>query len=237
MIICNDVEKSFYSKENSKSFTLAIRELTIGQSETIAILGPNGSGKTTLIKSILNLVLIEEGQISIFGDENSNSDVRKLISYLPERFECDMNMTVDMFYNIYLRIKDLNNYEIDTLKKKIYNYFEINYYQKKLSELSKGMMQRVLIGYALSLPDIKCYILDEPYTALDYNQRVILNNKIKELKKDATFIISSHDINDLSDVIDSVCLIKEGIIVEKKSFDKIINEYSSIGNYYLKVLK
>lgn len=237
MIICKEVEKSFYSKENSKSFTLDVRNLTIGQSETTAILGPNGSGKTTLIKSILNLALLEKGQISIFGEQHFNSEVRKYISYLPERFECDMNITVDMFYNIYLRIKGLNSSEIENLKRNIYDFFEINYHLKKLSDLSKGMMQRVLIGYALSLPDIKCYILDEPYTALDYNQRLLLNNKIKELKKDASFIISSHDINELGDLIDSVCLIKEGIIVEKKPFDQIINEYSSIGNYYLKVLK
>lgn len=171
--------------------------------KTYLLVGENGSGKTTLIKLIMGFISPTSGKIE---------KLTKSISYVPDNLSFPDFLNVNEFLINLGNIYGLNNIsdEITDLA----NDWELDC-SLKLSELSKGMRQKVLIIQAfLKAGDV--YIFDEPLNGLDKKMQELLSEKIKVLKnEEKTIIIISHQINIFSSLIDVILEIKDGKLYER----------------------
>lgn len=204
--------------------------LNIEPGKIIGLLGPNGSGKTTLIKIINGLLQPTSGKVLIKGKE-PGIESKKIISYLPERTYFNQNMkvreTLDYFKDFY---SDFDYLQAEELIKS----FKIPI-EKKLSQLSKGMREKVQLALVVSRKaDI--YIFDEPIAGVDPASRdLIMKTILDYFNPGSSVIISTHLIADIERVLDEVIMLKEGEVLltgdadelrtkEEKSIDGIFRE-------------
>ena len=165
------------------------------------IVGENGAGKSTLLKIILGLVYPTSGTIK-------TNDLK--IGYVPEKLTPPPFITIYDFLLVMNNIKNGKVEDIDYYLK----YWELNNDKnKKIKELSKGMLQKVIITQALlGTPD--CLIFDEALNGLDRDMQKKLLDLIKKEKKNKIIIITSHYQDYYKDVVDKTLLIKDGRIWE-----------------------
>lgn len=172
------------------------------------IVGANGSGKSTLIKIILDLVRPSFGYV-MKGDLS--------IGYVPEKYNLAEFLNVETFL---MMMGSLRCKEEEFLKKRIdylLSFWEIEEARKKkLSQLSKGMVQKVILIQAM-IHDPDVYILDEALNGLDIKMQERLINYIgKEKKKGKIIIITSHYPKLYENAIDIYLEIKDGKLQEAK---------------------
>lgn len=214
MIEIKNISKSFGKLSVLKNIDL---HLELGQ--CIALIGPNGCGKTTLIKSILGMVLPDQGDIivkqqSIFN----NIEYRKHIGYMPQIGRYPQNMTIGQIINM---VKNIRNSDA-ALDNDLYDYFEIQkMLHKYMGTLSGGTTQKVSAVLAfLFNPDV--LILDEPTAGLDPLASELLKEKIiREKEKGKLIIITSHLLSELDDMVSLIIFMQDGNILFHKGVSQL----------------
>ncbi|MCC6251607.1 MAG: ABC transporter ATP-binding protein [Bacteroidia bacterium] len=214
MIEIKNISKSFGKLSVLKNIDL---HLELGQ--CIALIGPNGCGKTTLIKSILGMVLPDQGDIivkqqSIFN----NIEYRKHIGYMPQIGRYPQNMTIGQIINM---VKNIRNSDA-ALDNDLYDYFEIQkMLHKYMGTLSGGTTQKVSAVLAfLFNPDV--LILDEPTAGLDPLASELLKEKIiREKEKGKLIIITSHLLSELDDMVSQIIFMQDGNILFHKGVSQL----------------
>ncbi len=188
--------------------------MTLNDGEIGILLGPNGAGKSTLIKSAVGL-LKYEGDIEVCGLPNRSIEAKRKLGYIPEIPALYDLLTVQEHLEFIRRAYKLENWEerADMLLER----FEMLENKKKLAkELSKGMQQKLSICCAL-LPDPEVVIFDEPMVGLDPHAIKVLKEIFYELKaQKKTVIISTHMIDTIADVWDTVYIMQAGRVVAEK---------------------
>ena len=171
--------------------------LSLESGRIVGILGPNGSGKSTLIKMMAGVLKPERTYL------NPSMKVKEAVDYFAD------------FYEDFSKQKAL-----DMLEK-----FGINE-QDKIKSLSKGTREKVQIVLVMSR-EAKLYLLDEPMGGVDPAARdYILRTIISNYNEDATFVITTHLISDIENVLDEVVFIKQGEVYLKESVDDIRTKYN-----------
>lgn len=178
--------------------------------EVFAILGPNGSGKSTTIRMILDILKPDTGSIAIFGAPISDA-AKDRIGYLPEERGLYRSVPViDMM--VYLgTLKGLSSPEA---RKRSMDYLERlelgPYAKKKVSELSKGMQQKVQFAVTvLHQPDL--IIIDEPFSGLDpVNTMVIKDLLLEMMKRGGAIVMSTHQMYQVEEMADRMLMISRG---------------------------
>ena len=207
--------------------------LVIPKGKIIGLLGKNGAGKSTLIKSINDLLTIDEGEI-LFKGKKLGVYSKENISYLPERTYLDKSMKVceviDYFNEFY---KDFDKERAYRLLKDLKLDSE-----KRIIKMSKGMQEKLQLILVMSR-DADLYILDEPLSGVDPATRdYILDTILSNFKEGASIIISTHLITDIERILDEVIFIDEGKIVLNSSADELRNkEKSSIDEIFRRMFK
>lgn len=213
MITINNISKHF-----GKLKALDQLNLQFSSSECIALIGPNGSGKTTLIKSILGMVVPDEGSI-LFNKISiaKNWKYRAQIGYMPQIGRYPDNMTIGQVINM---MKDIRKSEKNVLDEELIEKFELQaMMNKRMRTLSGGTRQKVSASLAF-LFNADVLILDEPTAGLDPVSSEILKEKIvKEKTKGKLIIITSHVLSELDDLISQIVYMQDG----KLKFQKEIN--------------
>lgn len=210
-----------YFKSKSKSLNNVNMSITKG---IFGLLGENGAGKTTLLKTLATVMPVQEGAISIYGDDITKDveKIRKYIGYLPQEFDFFESLTV---YEMLEYIALLKNVEVGNREEEITSLIhQFNLQDKKNSKiksLSGGMKQRLAIAQAL-LGDSKLVILDEPTVGLDPNERLRFRNIINEKSSNRTIIISTHIISDIAMLCDNIGIMKKGQVVYCGPVDKLL---------------
>lgn len=215
------VEIKNLTKRYGKLTVLDKINLSIPSSQITAILGPNGSGKTTLIKSILGLVKITDGQIIFDGkDIKNNFAYRRRIGYMPQIGNYPQNLTVIELIKLILDLRFGKSK--NSLPDSLIEYFELKpYLNKFIRTLSGGTNQKLSAVLAL-MSDADVYFLDEPTTGLDPITSAKLKNLIhEEQNKGKTFIIVSHQLNEVQKLADKLIFLLEG----KKIIDQSIKDF------------
>jgi len=215
MIQISDIKKSY-----GKFLVLKRINLELARGEIVTLMGPNGSGKTTLLKSILGLVLPEEGSIEVNGiNIRNNYQYRELIGYMPQTAYFPNNLKVKEVISI---IKDIRENEKAT-DYELTELFKINQISDKtISSLSQGTRQR-LSGAIAFMFDSDIIILDEPTAGLDPASAVFMKRKIlKEKNKGKLIIVSTHIVSEVEELADRVIFILEGEIQLDKKIDRTI---------------
>jgi ABC-2 type transport system ATP-binding protein len=201
-------------KNISKTFgkNKAIRDvsLSVNQGRIFGLLGPNGAGKTTTIRMITNILVPDNGSITINGLEASPL-TQKMIGYMPEERGLYKKMKVE---EQLLYLTQLKSMPISDAKKAIdfwLDRFDASQWKKKeVGELSKGMSQKIqFIATIAHDPDI--YIFDEPFSGLDPINSETLKEIIIDLRTQGkTILFSTHRMEQVEQMCDDICLFNKG---------------------------
>ena len=223
----------------SKSFenTLALDDVSfkVAPGEIFALLGPNGAGKTTALRLIMRILKADQGEI-LFKNEPVEKLKRNLFGYLPEeRGLYQRSKVLDLL--VYMgQLNQLSRHraEVESIR-----YLDklglIDYTQKKVHELSKGLQQKIQFIIAL-LHNPEIIILDEPFTGLDPINQMVLREIITQGQEDEkTIILSTHQMSEVERISDHICLINQGQIIFDGSVKEIQSEHKE-NAYYVEVL-
>lgn len=207
-----------------KEFTLDSVNLSIPEGCIMGFIGANGAGKSTTIKSILNIVIPDSGEITVFGDNNfpKNHKLKEEIGVVMDQSTFPETLTskqINQIMKCSYRTWDEEKF-FDFMKK-----FRISD-KKKVKEYSRGMTMKLSIAVALS-HNSKLLILDEATSGLD----PIVRDEILEIFLDfiqdetRSVLISSHILSDLEKVCDYITFIHDGRIVLSEEKDVLLDSY------------
>jgi ABC-2 type transport system ATP-binding protein len=183
------------------------------------LIGPNGAGKTTTLRILSTLILPTQGSARIFGKDvvHEASEVRKLITYLPEEAGAYKNLSG---YEYLRFMGGFSSQDASDLKQMVNDAAQISGLGDRLKDrvkgYSKGMKRRLLVARAL-MNRPKLAVLDEPTSGLDvlhaYHVREIIKRYAEEHR--VTVLLSSHNMLEVEQLCDKVALVNKGkIIVE-----------------------
>lgn len=232
-----DVAKTYAKSRKQEAFSLGIDSFEVHEGSFAAILGPNGSGKTTFIKIILDLLYPDRGEIELLGHNHKNKRARQQLSYLPENFSFPERFTVRQMLHTFASIGDAPQQGLENRIRKLATAFNVDYLDKKIKGLSKGMTQTAALMHTF-LGDYKFYILDEPFNGLDAVQKKTILNYIFELqqRENISILITTHILSDIEKTCDRLSLIRDGAIIHAAGKEEISREFGSVEAYYLNYL-
>ena len=194
--------------------------LNIKEGSIFGLLGPNGAGKTTLIRIINQITQPDEGKV-LFNNEPLNIKHIKDIGYLPEERGLYPKMTIGDQVVYLAQLKGLDRDTAKSELRKWFDKFEIeDWWNKKVTELSKGMAQKVqFIVTVLHKP--KLLIFDEPFSGFDPINANLIKDEILDLReKGATIIFSTHRMESVEELCEDIALInKSNKILDGNLYD------------------
>ncbi|MHC1734947.1 MAG: ABC transporter ATP-binding protein [Erysipelotrichaceae bacterium] len=203
MIQLSHVSKSFDTKK-----VLDDVNWEVPQGSIFGLVGPNGAGKSTILRLISGVLLPDQGEITIAGQNvYNNPSVKKKILFvpddpyfLPQTTLAEMKKFYEIFYPSFK----------ESMYRKLLNNFPINEHAK-INTFSKGMKRQANVILALSiLPEV--LLLDEAFDGLDPVMRLTLKRILTDqlLERKFTVVISSHNLRELEDICDRIALISDG---------------------------
>ncbi|HKF02037.1 MAG TPA: ATP-binding cassette domain-containing protein [Candidatus Sulfotelmatobacter sp.] len=195
--------------------------LTIYPGGIYGLLGPNGAGKTSTIRMLMGITVPDAGQITVFGQPLSRAHMDQF-GYLPEERGLYKKMKV-LDHLVFLgQLKGLSNTEATKRANTWSERFELSsWVERKVEELSKGMQQKVQFIAAI-LHDPRLIIMDEPFTGLDPANAVVLKDVLLEMAKSGkTILLSTHRMDQVERLCQSICLINHGRAVLEGDLNQI----------------
>jgi len=193
--------------------------------EVFALLGPNGAGKTTTLRLLMQIIKPDHGEILYQGEPREKLK-RNLFGYLPEeRGLYQRSKVLDLL--VYIGI--LNRMSRHRAEVEAIRFLDklglVDYTEKIIHELSKGMQQKIQFIIALlHNPDI--IILDEPFAGLDPVNQMVLHEIIDQSKKEnKVIILSTHQMAEVEKIADHIYLINQGKMILNDSLIKIKSRF------------
>jgi len=171
------------------------------------LLGPNGAGKTSLIRIINQITAPDSGEVFINGEKLDQKHIER-IGYLPEERGLYKKMQIGEQIIYLAQLKGLTKHEAEKRARYWFGKLDIlDWWNKKIEELSKGMQQKAqFVATVMHEPDL--IILDEPFSGFDPVNAELIKNEILELnKKGATIIFSTHRMESVEELCDSIALL------------------------------
>jgi len=212
MITINNLVKAYSGK-----VAVNIPSLEIGNG-IIGLVGNNGAGKTTLFRLLLDLVKADRGEV-LSNEKNvsENEDWKNYTAaYIDEGFLIPYLTPEEYFYFVG-KLNNRSKADVDEMLAGLVTFFDGSILKsgKYIRDLSKGNQFKVGIAACL-LQDPEIMILDEPFANLDPSSQIRLIQMIKALikKKPMTVLVSSHDLNNITDVCTRILLMEKGIIIK-----------------------
>lgn len=219
------LEAQHINKQFANHTALSDVSISIPEHSIFGLLGPNGAGKTTLIRIINQITAPDSGQVLLKGKPLKREDISR-IGYLPEERGLYKKMKVGE-QSIYLaQLKGLSRAEA---KKRLKYWFEkmdiMQWWDKKVQELSKGMAQKAqFITTVLHEPEL--LIFDEPFSGFDPINTNLIKKEILELKeKGTTIIFSAHDMPSVEEVCDHIALINKSKVILEGNINSVKEKY------------
>lgn len=221
----------FEAKNITKTFgnftALDNVSISVPEQSIYGLLGPNGAGKTTLIRIINQITGPDAGELFMNDRKLVPGDVQ-VIGYLPEERGLYKKMKVGEQALYFAQLKGLTKAEaIKRLRYWFKKLDIVDWWGKKVEELSKGMQQKVqFITTVLHEP--KLIIFDEPFTGFDPVNANIIKNEILFLReKGATIIFSTHNMGSVEELCDNITLINKAKTILEGSVDDIRRKWAA----------
>ena len=211
------------SKHYGKLKALDNIDLSIEAGKPVALVGPNGAGKTTLMNLIAGFIRPSAGSVTI-NDTNTGgkSSVKSRLSVLPQDAQFDPNFSIGSQLTLHAKLRGVKN-----PKQQVAQSLELVQLQDRLkskpTELSHGMSKRLLIAQTLlGNPDI--ILLDEPTAGIDPPNAKLIRDLIASESSNTTFVVSSHNLDELEKVCDTVIHLADGKLVSQGSIADEVGE-------------
>lgn len=201
------VDNLYKTYNAGKKIALEDFSISVPEASIYGLLGPNGAGKTSLIRIINQITQQDKGEVYIQNEILRPHHIRN-IGYMPEERGLYKNMTVGDQLIYFGELKGMKRSEALVQAKYWFQQLEIDqWWKKKLSELSKGMAQKIQFVVTV-LHQPKLLILDEPFSGFDPVNANLIKDQILKLKENGTTIIlSTHRMESVEEMCDRVALI------------------------------
>ncbi|HKW73946.1 MAG TPA: ATP-binding cassette domain-containing protein [Terriglobales bacterium] len=221
----NIVELSKVGKSYDQFVAVDDLSFNLEQGAVFGLLGPNGAGKTSTIRMMIGITAPDTGQINVFGRPFDRKSLQR-IGYLPEERGLYKKMKV---LDQLVFLGELHGMNPAAAKQKALQWCErldiSEKLQNKVEELSKGMQQKIQFIAAL-LHDPDFVIMDEPFFGLDPVNASLLKDVLLDLKKQGkTILFSTHRMDQVEKLCDSICLISRGRSVLQGNLKQVKAKY------------
>ena len=231
MIQLQNVSKSFKGQLAVQNLNLQVRA-----GEILGLLGANGAGKSTTINLLLGFLTPDSGTVKIDEKETSSqvAEVRQLVGYIPENVNLYPYLSGLENLDYFCKLAGLQYSKTELQEILSTCGLQSEAQQKKVSEYSKGMRQKVGVAIAYA-KKAKVYLLDEPASGLDPLASNELSELLKKLAADgATILMASHDIFRVREVCHRIGILKHGALVkELRSKEVSANELEQLYLQYM----
>lgn len=218
MISASELSKNFGSVRALDKVSFEVK-----RGEVVGFLGPNGAGKSTTMRILTCFIAPSGGAAQVHGHDvfDDTLEVRRHLGYLPQRAP----LYSDMVVFDYLRFAaDIRGLDPATFNKRLEMVVEVcglaQVLRQDIGTLSHGYRQRVGLGQAL-IHDPPILILDEPTSDLDPNEKAELLRYIKEIGKDRTILLSTHNLAEVEEACARAIIISGGRVVADGPLDEI----------------
>jgi ABC-type uncharacterized transport system, ATPase component len=201
--------------------------INIPKGSIYGLLGPNGAGKTTFIRIVNQITAPDEGKIFLNGQPLTKESIAQ-VGYMPEERGLYKNMKVGEQAIYFARLKGLSAHEARLRTKYWFEKLDImSWWDKKLSELSKGMGQKVQFVVTV-IHEPSLLIFDEPFSGFDPVNAQVIANEILELRDNGTTVIfSTHRMESVEEMCDHVALINQSKKVLDGTIEDVRNQFKS----------
>lgn len=174
----------------------------------------------------------DTGKILWNGQESKSlgAKYREILGYMPQQQGLYNGFTAKRFLNYIAVLKDIPKEDIENQIEKVSKSVNLqDELSKKIEMYSGGMKQRLLIATAI-IGNPKLLIFDEPTAGLDPKERIRVKKLMSELAKDKIVIIATHIVPDIENIANEIIILKNGVLKEKDTPEKLINKYAKNGN-------
>lgn len=203
--------------------------LIIPEGSCFGLVGPNGAGKSTLMKILSGVLQSFNGEIFVNGHSvmNERLKVKKLIGYIPQDICLEETLTAKDNLMYFGSLYGLKGKDLQDRSEKVLQQIGLKERGKdKVITFSGGMKRRLNIGCAL-LHNPSIVFMDEPTVGIDPQSRNSIFSIIHELKeKGSTIIYSSHYMEEVEQLCDSIGLIDKGTLVECGTMGELLQKYN-----------
>lgn len=212
------LKKRYHQQDVLKDITFQIENPQI-----VALVGPNGSGKTTMLNCLMNLLPFQEGEITILGKNHKDPSLFYEVSYLQDNRVLYGDLTGYDHLKFICKVQKLPISKV----KEVAEYIGMDSYGKKrVRSYSLGMKQHLLLAMAV-INNPKLILLDEPINGLDPTSAIHMRNILMDLHaKGTTIIISSHNLEEIDKMTNTIYFMKDGRILEESLTNLNIPHYS-----------
>ena len=195
----------------------------VHRGEVVGFLGPNGAGKSTTMRILTCFISPTSGGAKVHGHDvfDEPLEVRRSLGYLPQRAPLYQDMRVWDYLEFAAKIRGLDNSAFRERLKKVVEVCGLaQVLGKDIGTLSHGYRQRVGLGQAL-IHDPPILILDEPTSDLDPNEKAEVLRYIKEIGKDRTVLLSTHNLAEVEEACARAIIVSKGRVVADGPLDEI----------------
>ncbi|MEH6736214.1 ABC transporter ATP-binding protein [Shewanella sp.] len=212
IIQCDNLSKQYGNK-----LALDTVSLTLTQGAPIALVGPNGAGKTTLFSLLCGFIQPTNGSISILGHKPGSKALQGLLSALPQDAALDPNFSIVSQLQFFAQLQGMTAAAAKKEALRVLALVDLSdSAEAKPKSLSHGMSKRVSIAQAL-MGSPKIVLLDEPTAGLDPANAKKIRQIVKDLSDHTTFVISSHNLDELEKLCDQVVYLEHGKLQQSVS--------------------
>ena len=213
MVIISKLRKLY-----GKAKAVEINQLEIPAGQSFGLVGNNGAGKTTLFRLILDLIKATDGEVLIKDRPVAMRDEWKAFtgSFLDESFLIGF-LTPEEYFSFIAGLQQVSEDELSSFIAKFDTFFndEVIGKRKYIRDMSKGNQKKIgIVGAMIGAPEL--LILDEPFANLDPSSQIKLKQIMLEEQNahGTTMLISSHDLNHVTEVCERIVVLEKGDIVK-----------------------
>ena len=211
LISCQGINKFYGSKRALKDVSFEL-----SQGTTTALVGPNGAGKTTLFSILCNYHLPSSGQVSIMGHKPGSKALFGQVGALPQDAQLDPRFAIKHQLEFYGKLQGFSQKEANMECQRVLELVELSeVINERPAALSHGMRKRVTIAQAL-IGNPQLVMLDEPTAGLDPSNARNIRKLVMDLTGEASFIISSHNLDELERLCDTVLMLENGVLSQQQ---------------------
>jgi ABC-2 type transport system ATP-binding protein len=211
----------------------------VSRGEVVGFLGPNGAGKTTCMKIVTGFIAATSGTVSVDGKDvvEHGVEVRRRIGYLPENAPVYQEMKVREYLEFVASVRGVAKTAVGKRVQDVaVTTGIVNVLGQEIATLSKGYRQRTGLAQAL-IHNPEILILDEPTSGLDPNQIVEVRQLVKEIGRDRTVILSTHNLPEVTATCNRLIVIHRGRIAADGAPDQIRERHGGGNTFRMEVVR